>query len=132
MLCSQVEAQELVVDVMKEVFRLHGATPMASTGVGVAPAVWAPDAVSLLAPDGAPWGLRYDLRHPFVAWLARQAALLTTSAPFLLLLRPPFQICSCWRGISSLCFPFVYTPSSLADGNSRCHRVTKAKEVKHM
>ena len=75
----QVEAQDLVVDGMKEVFGLHGASPMASTGMGVAPADWAPDAVSLLGPCGDPWGLRYDLRHPFVAWLARQASLLTTS-----------------------------------------------------
>lgn len=74
-----MEAQDLVVDAMKEVFGLHGATPMASKGVGVAPADWAPDAVSLLGPCGDPWGLRYDLRHPFVAWLACQASLLTTS-----------------------------------------------------
>ena len=82
---SQVEAQELVVDGMKMVFRLHGAAPMASTGVGIAPplAEWAPDAVSLLAPCGDLWGLRYDLRYPFVAWLARQASLLTTSKPHL-------------------------------------------------
>ena len=66
---------------MKEVFRLHGATPMASTGVGMAPADWAPDAVTLLAPCGDPWGLRYDLRYPFVAWLARQATLLGSSKP---------------------------------------------------
>lgn len=87
---SQVEAQELVVDGMKMVFRLHGAAPMASTGVGIAPpmastgvgiAEWAPDAVSLLAPCGDLWGLRYDLRYPFVGWLARQASLLTTSTP---------------------------------------------------
>ena len=74
-----MEAQDLVTEGMKEVFRLHGASPMASTGVGLAPADWAPDAVSLLAPCGDPWGLRYDLRYPFVAWLARQAALLGSS-----------------------------------------------------
>lgn len=74
-----MEAEDLVIDSMKEVFGLHGATPMASIGVGVAPIDWAPDAVSLLGPCGEPWGLRYDLRYPFVAWLARQASLLTTS-----------------------------------------------------
>ena len=63
----------------KEVFRLNGATPMASTGVGIAPLDFPPDAVSMLASDGSPWGLRYDLRYPFAAWLARQAALLGTS-----------------------------------------------------
>ena len=66
---------------MKEVFRLHGATPMASTGVGMAPLDWAPDAVTLLAPCGDPWGLRYDLRYPFVTWLAHQATLLGSSKP---------------------------------------------------
>ncbi|KAL0052345.1 hypothetical protein WJX82_000639 [Trebouxia sp. C0006] len=75
----QVEAQEAVMEGMKEVFCLHGATPMASTGVGIAPLDFPPDAVSMLAADGSPWGLRYDLRYPFAAWLARQAALLGTS-----------------------------------------------------
>lgn len=74
-----MEAEDLVIEGMKEVFGLHGATPMASMGVGVSPVDWAPDAVSLLGPCGEPWGLRYDLRYPFVAWLARQASLLTTS-----------------------------------------------------
>ncbi len=69
---------------VKEVFRLHGATAMASRGVGIAPPDFPPDAVSLLAPDGSPWGLRYDLRYPFAAWLARQAALLGTSNPICL------------------------------------------------
>ena len=69
------------MDSMKEVFRLHGAAPMASTGVGIAPTDFPPDAVSLLAPCGSPWGLRYDLRYPFAAWLARQAALPGTGAP---------------------------------------------------
>ena len=66
------------MDIIKEVFRQHGATPMASSGVGMAPPDFPAEAVTLLAPDGSCWGLRYDLRYPFAAWLARQAALLGT------------------------------------------------------
>lgn len=75
----QVEAQEAVMDRMKEVFRMHGASPMASCQLGFPPADFPADAVTLLAPCGAPWGLRYDLRYPFAAWLAHQAALYGTS-----------------------------------------------------
>ena len=67
------------MDRMKEVFRMHGASPMASCELGFPPADFPADAVSLLAPCGAPWGLRYDLRYPFASWLAHQAALFGTS-----------------------------------------------------
>lgn len=73
---KQVDAQEGVLDKIKEVFRLHGATAMASSDLGFVPADFPGDAVSLLTPCGDLWGLRYDLRFPFASWLAHQAALL--------------------------------------------------------
>ena len=91
----QVEAQEVVMGAMKEVFHLHGATPMASTGLGIAPLDFPADAVSMLAADGSPWGLRYDLRYPFAAWLARQAALPGTSTSCC------FCFCMCCAILSS-------------------------------
>ena len=84
---------------MKEIFRLHGASPMASTAVGIAPTDFPSDAVTLLAPDGSPWGLRYDLRYPFAAWLARQATLLGTSAPLYLCATIHFA-CRCSFGVN--------------------------------
>ena len=80
---------------VKEVFHLHGATPMASTGLGVAPLDFPADAVSMLAADGSPWGLRYDLRYPFAAWLARQAVLPSTSMSCC------FCFCMCCAVLSS-------------------------------
>lgn len=66
---------------IKEVFRMHGASAMASSDLGFVPADFPADAVSLLAPCGDLWGLRYDLRYPFASWLAHQAALLNIGKP---------------------------------------------------
>ena len=66
---------------IKEVFRMHGASAMASSDLGFVPADFPADAVSLLAPCGDLWGLRYDLRYPFASWLAHQAALLNAGKP---------------------------------------------------
>lgn len=71
----QVDAQESVIDGIKEVFKMHGATAMASSDLGFVPVDFPGDAVSLLAPCGDLWGLRYDLRFPFASWLAHQAAI---------------------------------------------------------
>ena len=57
---------------------MHGATAMASSDLGFVPADFPGDAVSLVAPCGDLWGLRYDLRYPFASYLAHQAALLGT------------------------------------------------------
>ena len=74
----QIDVQEDVTERMKEVFRMHGASAMASSDLGFVPADFPADAVTLLAPCGDLWGLKYDLRYPFAAWLAHQAALLST------------------------------------------------------
>ncbi|KAK9811583.1 hypothetical protein WJX72_006503 [[Myrmecia] bisecta] len=70
----QVDVQDMIMDVLKGVFSLHGAVPIASSEVGYASAEVPQDAARMLAPNGAQLALRYELRYPLAAWLARQAA----------------------------------------------------------
>ena len=70
---AQVEARDAVVDIVKAVFRQHGAAAMESAALGRAPEAPSPEAICLLSRDGTRLALRHELRRPFAAWLARQA-----------------------------------------------------------
>ena len=74
----QLDIQGDVKDLIKYVVRMHSSSAMASSDMCFVPADFPADAVTLLAPCGDLWGLKYDLRYPFASWLAHQAALLST------------------------------------------------------
>lgn len=71
-----MEAQDHVVSLIREVFGRHGAVPMSSASLGYVTAEEAGRgaAAVLLAPCGTRMALRHEMRQPFAAWLARQAA----------------------------------------------------------
>ena len=77
--CVQMDAQKAVEQAITNVFSLHGAAPMASSTVGACPADPPRNAAVLLSPDGSRLALRYDMRTPFAAWLARRWAALSTA-----------------------------------------------------
>ncbi|CAL8462314.1 g1847 [Coccomyxa elongata] len=79
----QVSARNAVVDVIQRVFEVHGAVPMDSTDIGFCPIDAPTDIAAMLSTSGARLAMRYELRAPFAAWLARQAAAGVRSAAFL-------------------------------------------------
>ena len=71
-----MDARDHVVSLIRDVFGRHGAVPMSSASLGYITAAEAERgaAAVLLAPGGTRIALRHEMRQPFAAWLARQAA----------------------------------------------------------
>ena len=68
----------MVEEAITSAYSLHGAVPMASSTLGACPSEPPRNAALLLSPDGPRLALRYDMRVPFAAWLARRAAAAVT------------------------------------------------------
>ncbi|CAK0752569.1 hypothetical protein CVIRNUC_002156 [Coccomyxa viridis] len=69
----QVSARQAILETLESVFARHGAVPMDSSDIGFCPVDPPPDVAALLSTTGARLAMRYELRAPFAAWLARQA-----------------------------------------------------------
>ncbi|KAK9906778.1 hypothetical protein WJX75_007809 [Coccomyxa subellipsoidea] len=108
----QVSARNAVVDAIERVFEVHGAVPMDSSDVGFCPIDAPADIAAMLSTSGAQLAMRYELRAPFAAWLARQAAAGVRSSAILEAMRR-YEVAWVRRRGVGRCLPRAYLQADL-------------------